>query len=175
MGEAQLVRKAMLGDAPALENLIGRYYDTIYAFCCRRMGDISSGSDVCQEAFLKMVQNLPKYRERGYFKSWLFTIASNCCNDAFRKKRPTAGLDESIADDSPAFEQGTENAMLLKTALDKLPAEQREVVILRYYHDFSTNDVARVQHIPAATVKTRLYRGLKKLQKLLGEDILLET
>jgi len=173
--EQQLVRKAMLGDAPSLEKLIDRYYNAIHAFCCRRMGDASVGVDVCQETFLKMVQYLPGYRERGHFKSWLFTIASNCCHDAFRKRRPTVELNENMMDCSPPFERDTENAALMKDALDALPEEQREVVILRYYHDFSTKDVARIQRIPAATVKTRLHRGLKKLQKILGEDILLET
>lgn len=175
MEEAQLVRKAMLGDVPSLEKLIDRYYNAIHAFCCRRMGDSSIGADVCQDTFLKMVQNLPKYRERGYFKSWLFTIASNCCRDAFRKKRPTVELSEAIADDKRPFEHHSENAALIKDALDALPEIQKEVVILRYYHDFSTNDVAQVLRIPAATVKTRLHRGLKKLQKILGEDMLLET
>ena len=173
--EAKIIRKAMLGDAQALEQLIGRYYDRIFAFCCRRLGDSSVGADACQTTFLKLVQYLPRYREKGYFKSWLFMIASNCCNDLFRKKRDMVELSEEIKDSRAEFENKMENAELLKKALEQLPMEQKEVVILRYYHDFSTNDVARVQHVPPATVKTRLHRGLKKLKKVLGEEILLET
>ena len=174
MEEAKLVRRAVLGDAPALEELIMRYYDAIHAFCCRRMGGAAAGVDACQDTFLKMVQNLPRYREKGYFKSWLYTIAANCCNDAFRKKRPEASLDAAVPDAGSVTHE-SENGMLIREALNKLPGEQKEVVILRYYHDFSTKDVARIQRVPAATVKTRLHRGLKKLRKILGEDILLET
>ena len=65
--EAQLVRRAMLGDAPSLEKLIGFYYDAIHAFCCRRTGNASAGADACQETFLKMVQNLP-HHETGHKK-----------------------------------------------------------------------------------------------------------
>lgn len=173
--EKNLIRRAAAGNASSLEQLIGRYYDTIHAFCCRRIGDSFTGADVCQETFFKMVQHLPYYKEQGYFKSWLFAIASNCCNDAFRKKRPAMELNTEVADKKQPFEQNVADAALIKEALNKLPADQKEVVILRYYHDFSTKDVARVQRVPAATVKTRLHRGIRKLKKILGEEILLET
>lgn len=175
MDEAQLLQKAMLGDAPALEALIAGYYNGIHAFCCRQVGNAALGADLCQDTFLKMVQHLPAYVDKGRFKSWLFTIAANCCRDALRKSRPMAELDEAMPDRRAPFEGKSENAMLLKTALDALPNAQREAVILRYYHDFSAADIARVQKIPVATVKTRLHRSLKKLQTILGEEILLET
>ena len=175
MNENRTINKAMLGDVPSLEKLIGGYYDTIYAFCCRRTGDPSTGADACQETFLSMVRNLPKYRERGYFKSWLFAIASNCCNDVFRKKRPLAELNEDLPDANQAFESRTGNALLIKSALAQLPGFQAEAVILRYYHDCTIGDIARIQHIPVGTAKTRLHRSLQKLRKILGEEILLET
>lgn len=174
MEEAQLIRQAMLGHAAALETLVERYYSAIYAFCCRRVGCPALGADLCQDAFMKMVEHLPAYREQGYFKSWLFTIAANCCRDALRKKRPAADLDETLADPAAPFEERAENALLIKKALGALPGTQREAVILRYYHGFTVQEIARVQRMPAATAKTRLYRGLKKLKQILGEEILLE-
>ena len=175
MEEVETIKKAMIGDARSLEILIEKYYGSIYAFCCRRVGDESIGAEICQESFLRMVQNLPKYNERGYFKSWLFAIASNCCIDALRKHKQTAELSDMIVDNTQDFESGISNSILIKSALSQLPDFQAEAVILRYYHDFSIKDIAKAQHIPLATAKTRLHRSLKKLQKILGEDILLET
>lgn len=175
MDEALLIQKAMLGDAPALEALIGMYYDAVHAFCCRRVGDTTLGADLCQDAFLKMVEHLPRYREQGRFKSWLFTIAANLCRDAFRARKPTAELDENQVAGGQHFEESTENAELLKTALSKLPDAQQEAVVLRYYHGFSTAEMARILRVPPPTVKTRLHRGLKKMREILGEEIGLEA
>lgn len=174
MEEAQLVRQAMLGHPPALEALIDQYYSGIYAFCCRRVGNAALGADLCQDTFVKMVEHLPAYKEKGRFKSWLFTIAANCCRDALRKSRPTAQLDDSMKDKTAPFEENTENAQLIQNALARLPENQREAVVLRYYHGFALADIARIQRVPAATAKTRLHRGLKRLQAIFGEEILLE-
>jgi RNA polymerase sigma-70 factor (ECF subfamily) len=158
----------MLGDAPALERLIESYYDAIYAFCCRRVGDAELGADLCQNTFVKMVKSLPSYREQGRFKSWLFTIAANLCRDAFRTKKIAAPLDDNLPDTRLHFEEGLENAELLKSALAQLPSAQQEVVLLRYYHGFSTADIARVLRVPLPTAKTRLHRAIKKLKEILG-------
>ncbi len=173
--EKQLLQKAMLGDAPALEALIAAYYEAIYAFCCRRVGNPALGADLCQDTFVKMVEHLPAYQDKGRFKSWLFTIAANCCRDAFRKKRIQVPLEDSLPDSRAPFEEKAENALLLQKALALLPEKQREAVVLRYYHGFTPAEIARVQRVPPATAKTRLHRGLKKMQQILGEEICLET
>ncbi len=175
MEEDNLVQKAMLGDEAALDELVNRYYNVIYAFCCRRMENTTLGADLCQDTFVKMVEHLPAYRERGRFKSWLFTIAANTCRDAFRKMRPVAELTDTLPDNAPATETLTENAQILKDALAALPQKQQEAVILRYYSGFTAKEVARIQRVPLATAKTRLSRGLKKLREVLGEEILLEN
>lgn len=175
MQEAELIHKAMLGDSTALTQLVELHYEHIYAFCCRRVGNTALGADLCQDTFVKMVENLPRYRESGRFQSWLFTIAANLCRDAFRKNRPQSTL-EDWAPDAKAerFVQHTENSDLLQAALAKLPDAQREAIVLRYYHGFATRDIAAILHLPNATVKTRLFRGLKKMQSILGEAYQLE-
>lgn len=170
MENTELIQRAMLGDAPAMEALISMYYDAVYAFCCRKAGDNTLGADICQETFIKLVRYLPQYRERGYFKSWLFTIASNCCKDAFRRQQPAEELTDALPDKAQGPEERTENAEMLKHALGELPEEQREAVILRYYHDFSLKEIAKVQGVPSATAKTRVHRGLKKLRALIPAD-----
>ncbi len=173
--EKELVHRAMLGNAPALEALIALYYDSIRAFCIRRVGCPALGADLCQDTFLKMVEHLPAYKENGRFKSWLFTIAANCCRDAFRKKKILVPLEDSLPDGRAPFEASADNALLLKNVLALLPENQREAVVLRYYHGFSPGEIARIQRVPPATAKTRLHRGLKKMQQLLGEEINLES
>lgn len=175
MEEQAIIRKAMLGDARAMETLIRRYYSDIHAFCCRQCGNAATGADLCQETFLRLVQHLPAYREQGFFKSWLFKIAANVCKDAFRKKHPDLELNEELEKPAePWFEEHMENAQLLKAAMGKLSDNRRTVILLRYYHDFSLKEIARITGTPVPTVKTRLHRGVRELRAILGEEMLLE-
>ncbi len=174
MDEEQIIKKAMLGDKSCTQALIHSYYDIIYCYCYRLSGNKTVGADLCQDVFMKMTLKLPSYKNQGKFKSWLFKIAINTCRDEMRKRHYEDKLDDKLTEQNTNIVTQTENSMLIKKALDLLPIIQREVIILRFYHDFSLEDIARFQHIPVATVKTRLHRGLKKMKTILGEDVLLE-
>lgn len=173
MDESCLIKKAILGETSALEALIGEYYDAIYAYCCRRMGSSAQGADLCQETFLKVVESLPGYRDKGRFRSWLFTIANNCCRDAYRRlqRQNALVLPEPTGE---RFEELSENGELLRSALNELPDAQREAVILRFYHDFTLREIARITGVLLPTAKARLQRGLARLKILLKEEISLE-
>ncbi|MFV0352609.1 MAG: RNA polymerase sigma factor [Oscillospiraceae bacterium] len=177
METQQLIRKAVLGNADALQQIAEQHYDGIYAFCCRCTGSPQLGADLTQDTFLKMVQYLPAYKEKGVFKSWLFTIAANTCRDYFRKVKPQTPLEDYMPDTGPnsAFAAQTENGDALRQAINSLPDVQKEAIVLRYYHDFPLEEIAKITRVPLATVKTRLHRALKRMQAYIGEAYLLET
>lgn len=168
MDEKELVCRAKIGDKEALNELIEIYYDDIYSFLYRRMGNKTAAEDVTQDTFIKFIKNLPYYKEKNKLKSFLFTIAINTSNDFFRRHKQ----DISLLSLDNVGEEITENetlrkeeALIMRQALLSIPDVQRDVIILRFYHDLKIKEIASVQKVPIPTVKTRLRRALKALKE----------
>lgn len=168
MDEKELVCRAKIGDKEALNELVEIYYDDIYSFLYRRMGNKTAAEDVTQDTFIKFIKNLPYYKEKNKLKSFLFTIAINTSNDFFRRHKQ----DISLLSLDNVGEEITENetlrkeeALIMRQALLSIPDVQRDVIILRFYHDLKIKEIASVQKVPIPTVKTRLRRALKALKE----------
>ena len=168
MKEKELIYRAKCGDKSALGEIIEKYYSDIYCFLCRRIGDKNYAEDLTQDVFLKFSVSLPQYKEQNKLKSYLFAIAVNSSNDYFRnnKDEPVENNLENVSNKSQ-FEKELEKAQTVKNAVMSLSPKQRDVVILRYYHDMKIKEIAEALSIPQSTVKTRLYRGEKNLKTLL--------
>ncbi|MBU5675067.1 RNA polymerase sigma factor [Alkaliphilus sp. MSJ-5] len=82
-----LILKARSGNKNALNTLINKYYDNIYSYIVRKIGNEQIAADLTQDVFLKLVRNIHRYQVTGKFSNFLFTIAVNTCNDYFRKKK----------------------------------------------------------------------------------------
>lgn len=166
MNEQDLIRKVQSGDDDAMNSLISGYYQSIFAFYYKNTGNYDQSKDLTQEVFIKMVTNISKYRPKTPFKNWLFTIASNHLKNYYRtlSRRPKcAELTEEYAEaDRALIKVAEEND--LKAALALLPPEQKEAVILRYYHDFSIKNISIITGAKEPTVKARIRYGLEKLK-----------
>ena len=148
-------------------------YDSVYFYCVRRCyGDCDIASDLTQDIFLKLVESLPRYRFIGKFQNYLYTMAVNTCNNYLKKRHIeqieltdnfTTDLDTSLIDEI----LHDERKETVQKALDLLPEIQREVVILRYYHDLKVKDIATITGVGVSTVQSRIYQGLRKLEKVL--------
>lgn len=168
MDEKELVCRAKLGDKEALNEIVDVYYDEIYRFLYRRMGNKAAAEDVTQDTFIKFIKNLPYYKEKNKLKSFLFTIAINTSNDYFRRYKQDLffltldNIGEEITEDKTLQK---EDALIVQEAVLSLPDIQRDVIILRFYHDLKIKEIASVQKVPVPTVKTRLRRALKALKE----------
>lgn len=168
MDEKELVCRAKLGDKEALNEIVDMYYDEIYRFLYRRMGNKAAAEDVTQDTFIKFIKNLPYYKEKNKLKSFLFTIAINTSNDYFRRYKQELffltldNIGEEITEDKTLQK---EDALIVREAVLSLPDIQRDVIILRFYHDLKIKEIASVQEVPVPTVKTRLRRALKALKE----------
>lgn len=168
MDEKELVGRAKFGDKEALNEIIEMYYDEIYKFLYRRMGNKAAAEDVTQDTFIKFIKNLPYYKEKNKLKSFLFAIAINTSNDFFRRQKQETSLPsidnvgEEITEDETLQK---EEALIVRQAVLSLPGVQRDVIILRFYHDLKIKEIASVQKVPVPTVKTRLRRALKALKE----------
>lgn len=173
MQDKDLIRAAKFGDKNALSELVEKYYEEVYAFLFRRLGGRPVAEDLTHETFIKFIENLPCYKENNKLKAYIFTIAYNLSNDYFRKIKKEASLQIEESEESIYMTEDIvlkrEKLAAVKQAIELLPKQQRDVIILRYYHDMKISEISYVTATPVSTVKTRLRRGQKALQvKLKG-------
>lgn len=137
-------------------------------------GDANTAADITQEVFLKLLENIQAVRLLGKFQNYLLTIAVNTCNNYFKKVKPTytdlESLEITDGTDS-SFEKmiEDENKLEVRRAIDALPDYQKEVIILRFYHELKIREIAKITQSSVPTVKSRLQQGLKKLQRYLND------
>ena len=180
-----IVSRARNRDIDALEILVDRYSARLYGFLFRMTGHPEDAEDMVQEVFVRMVKSIARYEEDGRFEAWLFRIAANLGRDRGRrqKRNPVVGsIDEDsseTAGDHSEHRLGlaqshqdperrmtlTEDIVRLQTALNRLPTEEREVVMLRHYTDMSFAEIADLMASPLGTALARAHRGLAKLRK----------
>ncbi len=173
------------GDARAFRTLVGRHRTPVYNFILRYVNNRQRAEDVLQETWLKVVRSSQEYEPRARFSTWVYTIARNLCVDAARKEsyRQAESLDAPVgaADaDGPSRGEVTadvENASperaahnrglrpLITKALEQLPAEQREVFMLREYSGVSFKEIAEVTGVNENTVKSRMRYALEGLRR----------
>ena len=174
--DEQLVEAFQNGDASAFDTLLGRWDVKIRGAIYRLVGPNEDVRDLCQETFLKAYRGLGSFKKEARFSSWLYQIAVNSCRDRQRRRRgrTLVSLDELDASDvrlpvASAIEvvEGRDLSRLLAAAVEALPAEQREVIVLKEYEGLTFLEIADALDLPISTVKTRLYRGLGQLRQRL--------
>jgi RNA polymerase sigma-70 factor (ECF subfamily) len=158
-----LVARVREGDELALRELLRRYERPLASFLQRQTAG-RDVEDLYQETWLRVVRHADRFDPARRFSTWLFQIAVNLCRDWHRRPPP----EPRPAGDEPAVAalEHTEAALDAARLLARLPEAQREVVVLRYYHDLSEDDVATVLDIPKGTVKSRLHQAIARLADL---------
>ena len=153
--------------ARELERLMRAYGSQLVRLCYVCLRDADLAHDAAQEAFLKAWRALDTLRAGETERAWLFSIAVNTCRDmrrgAWLRRRAGCSLDDLP---EPACEMEQRDGEPLRAVLS-LPQKYREAVILHYYQGFSQEEIARALSVPPATVRSRLARARKKLEKAL--------
>ena len=181
LDDAQLVAAAQGGDRFALDRLLRRHYDRIHAVTTRIAGRTRDADDACQEALIKIVRSLPAFDGRSSFGTWAYRIATNAAIDEVRrrKRRPDLHLVDGDDDVAPgeAVDQlaqrrveGVADRVAIDEALEQLPDEFRDAVILRDVGDLDYAEIAEVLEVAVGTVKSRIARGRRQLVDLLGVE-----
>ena len=186
-----LVQRAVKGDQKSYAELMGRYRDAIYFMLLKMVNNKSDAEDLTIEAFGKAFKNLGQYSPNYAFSTWLFKIASNNCIDFLRKKRTnivsidSANDDDAenetpihLKDEMPDPEEGLikqQKAILMRTVVKKLKPRYRTLIELRYFKEFSYEEIADELDLPLGTVKAQLFRARELLfNTLKGTDIKLD-
>ncbi len=171
------------GDLAAFEVLLKRHEKGIYCFALRLLNSRAMAEDVTQESFLRVIKASARYKASASFRNYLYQIARNLCLDLLRKKAKGVqearkdlnheGFLDSIPDANPGPELHTDarqTRLALYKALQDLPAEQREVFLLKEIKDMKLQDVATVTGTNLNTVKSRLRYALFSLREQLSRE-----
>jgi RNA polymerase sigma-70 factor (ECF subfamily) len=166
-------------DLARFEQVIVPHLDAAYNLARWLTGNDHDAADVVQEAFLRALQFFGGFRgDQG--RAWLLAIVRHSCFTWLKKHRrhlPVLTFDEemhSSACESPNPEQlmmREEDQQLLRQALEELPVEYREIIVLRELEGFSYKEIAEISKIPVGTVMSRLARGRDRLQQHLTEHL----
>jgi RNA polymerase sigma-70 factor (ECF subfamily) len=173
--DEMLVKRIAAGDKLAMQVLFARHRTNIYRWLFRFVGNETVAEDLLSDVFFDVWQQAGRFEGRAAVTTWLLSIARFKGLSA-RRRRADAVLDETIettvadsADDPETALQKKSRNELLRQAVMKLSPDHREIIDLVYYHEKSVDDCARILGIPAATVKTRMFYGRKKLAELVQE------
>jgi RNA polymerase sigma-70 factor (ECF subfamily) len=189
--DAAVAAKAAKGDHEAFRLLVERYQDRAYRLALRVMRDEESARDVVQEAYLKAYRSLDRFEGRSSFYTWFYRIVMNLCLDAKRRQPATRAVewDEQVAMQTPAstgldavdadYQRSTgpsgelERAELreaLRKAIEQLPDDARQTLLLREVDGLSYAEIAEALEIPKGTVMSRLHHARRRLRGLLEAD-----
>jgi len=182
--DEELLAEFQQGDAGAFERLLRRHRSPLYTFFVRVLGDRAKAEDLAQETFLRIVKGSAAWEHRARFHTWLYTIARNLCIDAARRDRfrRAESLDTQEGEEGPRIDAVPSGSAgpdrqadsarlrpLLRRALLALPAEQREVFVLREQAGLPFKEIAELVGANENTVKSRMRYALSGLRKALAE------
>jgi RNA polymerase sigma factor (sigma-70 family) len=180
-GDLLLVEEARKGNEKAFASLMNRYRDSIYYMLLKMVNNPSDAEDLTIEAFGKAFRNLDSYTPKFAFSTWLFKIATNNCVDFIRKKHvsptPLDNLQDSldnltvnIQSDLPDPEESLiyrQKVAALKEIVSQLKPRYKELIELRYYKEYSYEEISSELNLPIGTVKAQLYRAKTLLYNIL--------
>ncbi|URN96243.1 MAG: RNA polymerase sigma factor SigW [Candidatus Pristimantibacillus lignocellulolyticus] len=184
--ESQLVKLALKGDQAAFAELVELYQEKLYHMAYRMLNNRQEAEDVVQDTFLRVYNNLERYDVTMKFSTWIYRIATNLSIDRLRKRKPVYSLDAESSDYEgldgysmiPSDNRTPESELLISEtqqiihqAIDTLPPKYKSVMILRYIHELSLQEVGDILDMPVTTIKTRVHRGREFLRKKLEHKL----
>ena len=167
-----LIQKMKHGDENAFDVFVHKHYEEILKYCTYHCTNMSYAEDLTQETFVRFFAKLSDYRYMGKTKNYLYTIAGNLCRDYSKKSRES--LSEELSMEVQNSLQSEADKILdritVETALNSLPDELREVIVLYYFQQLKLTEISEVLHIGLPLVKYRMKQARMRLEQLLKEE-----
>src|SRR4051812_39960438 len=183
--DEELMRRTQNGDKQAYALLYERYSASVLSYLYRMLGNIEDVESIGQEVFLRAFRFAPNYRYPEKLSTWLFTITRNLAiNNARRRKRsPVRNVTElnlegvevsgdpyQVAQQATDDVEKQEEIARILTALEDLPTDQKEVIVLGVFQDLSYAQMEEITGTKAVTLRSRMFHGLRKLAKMVGAE-----
>jgi RNA polymerase sigma factor (sigma-70 family) len=183
LNDQELVQAYIKGDPSAIETLITRHRSKVYTYILLTIKNQQLAEDLFQETFIKVIQSLRggKYKDNGRFLSWVIRIAHNLIIDHFRKEKQMNSIsnDDTEVDlfnSKKLSDKNIEEIIVssqirseLRALINELPADQREVVLLRHYGELSFKEIADQTGVSINTALGRMRYALINLRKMITE------
>lgn len=184
--DQELVRQFINGNRSAIESLINRHKNKVFTYISIYVREQSLAEDIFQETFLKVIRSLKagKYTDNGKFLSWVMRIAHNLIIDHFRREKQMRMLsnddyESDILNERKFAEDNIEDSLVkeqiendVRVLLDRLPDDQREVVMLRHYAGLSFKEIAEQTQVSINTALGRMRYALINMRKMIEEKSL---
>jgi RNA polymerase sigma-70 factor (ECF subfamily) len=177
--DPELMAQAQAGDRAAFDSLVRRHYEAVLTYAYKVTGDDDRALEVAQESFVRAFRYRASFKPAaGSVRGWIFSIAANRIKDAARRRRSEPGsLDNAPEPKAPSGEGAVEvfarsarrDAIL--AALDALPADYKEIMVLRYLSELSYEEVATALKLTIGAVRMRALRARELLASALGSDL----
>jgi RNA polymerase sigma-70 factor (ECF subfamily) len=174
--DERLVKAALSGNDEAFAELVRRHKRKVFNMAARFVRDNYELDDICQEIFIKVYQNMRKYRGDAPFEHWVSKITINACYDMLRKQRregyyvPLEAVAFSLRDPASEDIPGNEAWEILRHALIKLRPDDRLVITLLNIEDKSVREISALTGWSEAKVKVRAFRARKELKRILEDN-----
>lgn len=171
----ELIRRAQSGDAEVIASLYDRYHRGIFRYLYYRLGDQQAAEDLTSEVFLRMLRFISGFHPpAAQFQAWLYQIARNLAIDHHRKMggHDHLPLNEDLAQGNPTLVGSIDHNLTsdtLRQALERLPSEQRDVILMRFVAGIPIAQVAKTLHKSEDSIKGLQRRGLIALRAVLTE------
>jgi len=186
--DALLVKKYVEGDENSLTLLINRHQSKIFGFIYSKISDRDISNDIFQDTFIKVIKTLKSqsYNEEGKFLPWVMRIAHNLIIDHFRRNKKMPMFRETeefsifsiMSDDSLTIENKIIHEQVeidLKKLIEELPADQKEVLIMRMYQDMSFKEISEVTGVSINTALGRMRYALMNMRKVIDKHQIILT
>jgi RNA polymerase sigma-70 factor (ECF subfamily) len=168
LSEKALLKLVQAGDREAYGEIVRKYMKSAYYIALAVVHNHQDALDLSQEAFVKTFRNIKKFDTDKAFFPWFYRLMKNLCLDHLKKvrRRVEVPLEESLV--SCEDEKNREVKATLWRGIAALPFEQRELIILRYFQQFSYQEIAKITAKPVGTIMSSLYYAKRKLKEILA-------
>ena len=172
--EKEWLKQAQKGDDLAFSRLVEAYQRPVYNLCYRMLGNAGDAEDAAQETFIRAYKAIGRYDPNRKFSTWLLSIASNYCIDQHRRKKlPSFSMDAFDSPIIPDKAKGMEALIMqdereseVSALLESLNPKDKAAVVMRYWYDYSYNEIAEALSLSVSAVKSRLHRARKDLAEV---------
>jgi len=172
--EDSVILAAAQKNPAAFQPLYQKWLKPVYRYFYFRVGNVKDAEDLTSQVFLKVMEDLPKYRNRGHFSGWLFTLAHARMVDHFRKGNREIELDRTdlVAGSPDLLEKASHDQEIARlfTVIRKLNDEEQELIRLRFFGELSYREIGQILHRREDAVRKSISRLLDRLQMELEED-----
>lgn len=171
--DLELLSRVRAGDPQAIEALVNDHQARVFRLCVSILDDADDAQDAVQESFIAALKALPGYRGDASFHTWLFSIAINTCRAQLRQRKRRSNLQDNLMDPAVRESEGklsperrvmeAQHTEAIWRAINTLDEKHRLPIVLRYYHNLSTQEIADTLGINVGTVHSRLSNARTRL------------